>query len=155
MAAAAAAILVLCDSTASSTDVITGALEIIRMTGRAERLILRITPWDRAADGIAVTGRASGIPCVIARVITSRIMAEDIRRPGIRRVTDVALDGRVDMPNRLEGRAASGTVTVIASAHGARIVEPAATDEGRGGMTIMAIQASRDMGIMHASRLLP
>ena len=84
MAAAAGAVLVLLDGSASAADMVTGASEIIRMAGRAERLILRKTPWDRTADRIAVTGSASGIPCVIARVITLRVMAEDVGRPGVR-----------------------------------------------------------------------
>jgi len=48
----------------------------------------------------------------------------------------------------LGGRAIAGTVAGIASAGTAGIMHPGAADEGRGGMTEMAIQSGRNVAGM-------
>jgi len=85
----------------------------------------------------AVTAR---IHPVIPRIVTIAIMAEDIRCPAVCRVTRIALYIRADMILRLRSRTSARTVTFIASTGCAGIVEPAAADEGRGGMTEVTIQ---------------
>ena len=55
------------------------------------------------------------------------------------------------MTRWLEGRAAAGTVTVVASADGTVVVNPRAAGEGRRGMTEVAIQGGADVVGVHAS----
>lgn len=69
-------------------------------------------------------------------------------------MTGVALHIRADVRAGLGGRTASRAVTVIAATGRAGVVEPAATDEGRGRMTVVAIQPGCDVGVMHASRCI-
>ncbi len=156
MAAAAAAILVLLNRTASSANVIALASEIIGVTTRAVRRVLGEGPYERAADCAAVTATASRVSPVVARVVATRIMTEDIRCPALGGMAYVALYIRVQVTRWLGPRTASRIiVTVIASARTAGIVRPGASDEGRRGVTEMTIQRGRDMGAVFAGRSHP
>ena len=101
MAAALAAVLVLFHGSAPAANVVTGALEVICMAGGTERCVTRKRPRDGAADRIAVAGGASRVPSVVTGIFAPGIMAKDVRRPGVGRVADVALLGRVYVETRL------------------------------------------------------
>ena len=156
MAAAAAAILVLLNRTASSANMIALASEIIGVTTRTVRRVLRERPYERAADCAAVTATASRVSPVVARVVATRIVTEDIRCPALGGMAYVALYIRVQVTRWLGPRTASRIiVTVIASARTAGIVRPGTADEGRRGVAEMTIQRGRDMGAVFAGRSHP
>lgn len=90
---ATGAIPVLRDRTVFSTNVIPFAVEIVRVTGRTIRSVLRPPIWNRCADGITVARIATRIPSVIAWVVALRVMAEVGRRPAIGGMTNVTLRG--------------------------------------------------------------
>ena len=79
-------------------------------------------------------------------------MTEDVRRPAVCCMTHITLFIRVYMTIWLGCRTIAWTVTAIAIICSAGIMEPGATDEGRGGMTEMAIQRSRYVIITHTGR---
>jgi len=156
--AAAAAILVLFDSTAPSANVITLTFEVIRMACRAidcislRGCILWMRIRQRIIHGVPMAGAAPRVPSMIARVAPLRAMAKDVWCPGVCRMTFVTLESRTQVPLRLEGCSIAGAVTGIALTPGTIIVEPRATDEARGGMTEMAVHRGRDMAWMLAGR---
>ena len=86
MTSTAAAILVLFDSTALSTDVIAFTFEIIRMTAgtgwRVSVLIRIIVIIDTAAYQSCVTASTARIASVVARVVTIA-MSEDAWCPAV------------------------------------------------------------------------
>ena len=151
MTTAAAAILVLLDGSAPAADVITGRVEVIGMTGRAERLILREWPGNIATDNAAVALGAGQTAAMVSRVVGIGIMAEYIGCPGIGRVTHITLRSGIDVANRLTRRTVA-VVTGITGACGTRIMHPGTTNKGRRGMAEMAIQPGRDVGAVHAWR---
>jgi len=137
MAAAAAAISVLCDSTVVAAIMIAFAFEITSMTGRAERRVLGPGPGNVSADGITVAAVTTRISAVIARIVALRVVTEISRRPAVGGMAHVALFGRLQMrQNRvyLAGRDIT-VVAGIAIVGTVGIVSPAAANEGRGGMT--------------------
>ena len=140
VASTPATVFVLLDRTASATDMIACASEVIRMTSGAERFVLREGPRERTVDAVAVTAVTSRVHAVIARVVPIGIMAEDVRRPAVGRMAHVALNVRADVVARLGSRTPTGAVTVIASTGSTGIMEPGAADEGCSGMTEVAIQ---------------
>lgn len=142
---AAAAILVLRNRTVSSADVITLASEIVRMAGCTERCVPRGRPRKGTVDAAAVAAVAAWIHPVVTRVIPPRIMTEDIRSPGVGRMTHVTLHIRADVISRLRPCATVAAVTVIAATSGAGIVEPGAADEARCRMAEMAVHRSRNV----------
>lgn len=83
MAAAAAAVLVLFNSTAFSTNMIAFTFEIIRMTGGTIGRILWIGIRNRSGHSITMTGTTPRFPSVVAGVVPLRIMGEDVRCPAI------------------------------------------------------------------------
>lgn len=91
---AAAAIPVLRDGTVFTTNMITFALEIIRMTGGTIRFVLGPAPGNSGADGIAVAAGTTRVIAMIARVVPVRIMAEVGRGPAVRRMAYVTLRRR-------------------------------------------------------------
>lgn len=94
VASATAAVPVLRDGTVLATDMLVFASEVIRMTGRAVRLVLRPGPGNVGADGITVAGGTTRISAMIARVVPVRIVAEVGRGPAVGGMTHVALRGR-------------------------------------------------------------
>lgn len=70
-------------------------------------------------------------------------------------MTHVTLLIRVDMTIWLGCRTIAWTVTTIAIICSAGIMEPGATDEGRGGMAEVAIQPGRYVIITHTGRRNP
>ncbi len=95
MTSAAGAVLVLCDGTIFTTNVLTFASEIIRVTGGAERLVLGIGPGNSSAYYIAVAAVTAWIPAVITGIVPLRAMAEAGWRPATGGMADVALFGRI------------------------------------------------------------
>ncbi len=83
MTSTAAAIPVLFDSTATSTNVITFAFEIIRMTGSAVGCVLWPVIHKRNDYAIAVTATTTWGSSVVARVFSSRVVAEDAWCPAV------------------------------------------------------------------------
>jgi len=140
---AAAAILVLCDGAVPAADVITLTSEIVRMAGRTERCVLREGPCKVTVDAVAVTGVAARIHPVITRVVALRTMTEDIRSPGVGRMTHIALYVRADVIPWLRPCATVAAVTVIAATPRAVIVEPGSTHEGGRRMAEMTVCRSR------------
>ena len=143
--ATTAAILVLFDRAVPAADVVAFTSEVVRMTGRTVsngpcgRCVLRERPGEGAVDTIAVTGVAARIHAVVARVMALRTVAEDIRCPGVGRVTHITLHIRADVILRLRACATVRAVTVIAATRRAGIVEPAAADEARRGMAEVTV----------------
>lgn len=144
--AAAAAILVLFDGAASSSVVSALAFEITLMTAGAEWGVLGRGIRKCGIHATAVAAAASWIDSVVSRIVALRVVAEAGRRPARCDMTHVALYGRGQVIRRLEGRSAARIVTVIASADGAVVVDPGAANEGRRGMTGVAIQGGRQVG---------
>lgn len=73
-------------------------------------------------------------------------MLEVGRRPGLRRMTHVALFGRIQMAVWFEGgTTASIIVTLVTSTDTAGIMRPATADEGSRGMARTAIQRGGDV----------
>ena len=83
MTSATAAILVLFDSAAFSANVIVCSVEIICMTGSAVRRILGPAIHKRTDYAIAVAAATAWVPSVVARVVTSRVVAEDAWCPAV------------------------------------------------------------------------
>ena len=84
MTSASAAILVLSDSAAFSTNVIVFTIEIICMTGSAERCVLGPVIHKRTVYARAVAAATTWIPSVVARVgRVVRGMAEAGRCPAV------------------------------------------------------------------------
>ena len=79
--AAAAAILVLFDCTATSAIVIPCPLEITLMAGSAEGRVLGRGIWNDSRHGIAVAAATPWIPSVVARIVPGSVMAEAGGRP--------------------------------------------------------------------------
>ena len=71
------------------------AIEIIRMTGRTVRSVLRPAIRNCIVYGTAVAGGTAWIDAVIAWVVSLGTMAEAGRRPAIGGMTDVALESCV------------------------------------------------------------
>ena len=92
---------------------------------------------------------------MVARVVPLRAMTEDVRCPAVCCMTHITLFIRVYMTIWLGCRTIAWTVTAIAIICSAGIMEPRATDEGRGGMTEMAIQRSRYVIITLTGRRNP
>ena len=91
---AAGAIPVLRDRTVFTTNMIPFAFEIIRMTGRAVRSVLRPAIRNCIVYGTTVAGGTAWIIAVIARVAPLGTMAEAGRCPAIGGMTGVALESR-------------------------------------------------------------
>ncbi len=70
-------------------------------------------------------------------------MTEDIRRPGVGRMTHIALHVRVDVIPWLRPCTTVTAVTVITTTGRTGIVEPGSTDEGGRRMAEMAVYRSR------------
>ncbi len=84
VAATTATVLVLFDGAAASPNVISLAAEVVRVTGRTERLVLREIPGERAVDVVTMAGTTSRVDPVVTRVIPVGIMLEDVGRPALR-----------------------------------------------------------------------
>ena len=145
MTTAAGAILVLCDCTIFTANVIAFAFEIIRMASSAERLVLGKRPGNSAADNRAVTGCTTWIHAVIARVVPSRTMGEAGRCPAVGGMTNVALFSGTQVSSGLGGRSIAGAVAVATSTRTTGVMCPAAVSEGCCGMTGGAVQAGLNM----------
>lgn len=146
MTTAAGAILVLCDGTVFTTDMIPFAFEITGMTGRTERCVLGPGPGDVSTDGSAVAAVTARIPSVIARVVALRIMGEAGRCPAVGGMTHVALFSGTQVSSGLGGRSIAGAVAGITVVDTAGVMRPAAVSEGCCGMTGGAVQAGLNMG---------
>ena len=83
MTPASAAIPVLFDSSAFSTNVIPFAFEITLMTGCAEGRVTGRGIDKRRGYYTAVAGATSWVDPVVARVVPVSIMAEAGRRPAV------------------------------------------------------------------------
>ena len=90
---AAATVLVFCDCAVFAAVVIVLALEVIRMAGGTERLVLGKWPGNVGADCIAVAALTAWIAAMVTRVIALTTVAEVSRRPAPGRMTHVALFG--------------------------------------------------------------
>jgi hypothetical protein len=88
---AAGAISILRDCTIFATNMIPFAIEIICVTGSAERLVFWEGPGNSATDNIAMAGCTTRVHAVIARVVPSRTMAEADWRPAVGGMTNVTL----------------------------------------------------------------
>ena len=128
-------ILVLFNRPALAADVIPLASEVSLMTGCAERRISGRGPRECGRYAVAVALETTEVSSVVARVIASRVMAEDRGLPAIGGMAGIALHSRVRVISRF-GRCAAArvVVTLIASASAAGIVSPCTTDEGGGGV---------------------
>ena len=109
------------------------------MTGRTKRLILREWPGNNITDHTTVTLGAGEGAAMIPRVVGIWIMPEDIGRPGIGRVADIALRSGIDVETRLARRTAA-VMAGIAGTRGTGIVHPGTADKGRRRMAKVAIQ---------------
>ena len=87
-------IFILRHGTVLAANVVTFAFEIISVTGRAERCVLRPAIRNRIVYGTAVAGGTAWIIAVIARVVP-RGVAEVGRCPAIGGMTFVALESCV------------------------------------------------------------
>ena len=69
--------------------------EIVRMTGRTVRGVLRPGIRNRIIYGTAVTCATAWIIAMITGVVPGRVMTETGRRPAISGMTGIALKSRV------------------------------------------------------------
>ena len=141
----AAAILVLRDRAVPAADVISLASEIVRMAGSTERCVAREGPREGTVDAATVASVAAQIHPVITRVVAPGVMTEDIWRPGVGRMTHIALHIGADVIPWLRPCTTVVAVTVIATTSCAGIVEPRTADEGGRRMAEMAVCRSRHM----------
>lgn len=154
MATTAGAVPVLRHCAVLATSVLVFTLEIVRVTGRAIRSVLRPRIWNGSADCISVARIATRIPAMIARVVARRV-AEVGWRPSIGGMTGVALRIRTQMSTRLGSRASTWRMTGVAVADRGGVVDPRAASERCGGMTGGTVQTGWNMrryGIHHAYR---
>ena len=99
--------------------------------------------YKRRGYAITVTSATTRIIPVIARVIPARIMTEYGRCPALRRMTDVAFKGRIEMARRLADRGRA-IVAGFAIAIDSLMIECAA-DESRCRMAEVAVQGGGHM----------
>ena len=83
MTSAAATVFVLLHGTASAADVVTLATKITGVAGGTERLVLIERPYKGAVDVTTMAAATAWIHPVVARVVATGAVAEDVRRPGI------------------------------------------------------------------------
>lgn len=95
--AAATAIPVLFYRTVFPANVFPFTFEITCVTRGTVRRILREWIRHRCAHGTAVAGAACRISRVVTGIVPAGIMAEDRRRPAVRRMADVTLDVSTQM----------------------------------------------------------
>ena len=95
MTSAASAIFVLLDCPVFSAYVVTLAIKIIRVTGRAERLVLGpvIHKWN--IDTVSVTAATPRVYSMVTRVIPLKIVTKDAWCPAVCRMTRITLYSRV------------------------------------------------------------
>ena len=83
---------------------------------------------------------------MIAGVVTVWIVTEIGRCPAIGGVANITLLNGIQMVNRLRCRTTIGYMTTITVTDTAGIMDPYATDKSCGGMAVMTIQCSIEMG---------
>ena len=165
VAATVATTLVLLYRTVFTASVVAFTFKIIRVAGGTERRVLGFPGGPplhtirTAADRRTVAAITPRIPAVIAQFIfnkgTVRVMTEIGRRPAIGGMTHIALVGCVQVTVWFFSCATAVVMTILAVVGGAGIVHPAATSEGRSGMTGDTIQVGWKMvrhGVPLASR---
>jgi len=157
--------LVLLYRTIVTASVVAFAFKIIRVAGGTEGRVLGFPGGPplhtirTAADRRTVAAITPRIPAVITQFIfdkgTVRVMTEIGRRPAIGGMTHIALVGCVQVTVWFFSCATAVVMTTLAVVGRAGIVHPAATSEGRSGMTGDTIQIGWKMvrhGIHHTSR---
>ncbi len=159
--------LVLLYRTIFTASVVAFAFKIIRVAGGTEGRVLGFPGGPplhtirTAADRRTVAAITPRIPAVITQFIfdkgTVRVMTEIGRRPAICGMTHIALVGCVQVTVWFFSCATAVVMTTLAVVGRAGIVHPAATSEGRSGMTGDTIQIGWKMGrhrVLHACRCI-